>query len=120
MRVYAGNKHTVSSFLRRKMKRSDLEILDKPLEKSYKVFCFSDISRNGFFEEIFREDCTTTQPNRTTVEDGVLCELGLLMKASSSAAASCSPSTSLAYSSCSFDASVFLILELRSVSPARE
>ena len=46
------------------MKRSNLEILDKPLEESYEVFCFSDIPRNGFFEEIFRENCTTTQPNR--------------------------------------------------------
>jgi hypothetical protein len=46
----------------RKLKRSNLEILNKPLEESHEVFCFSDIPRNGFFEEIFRESCTTTQP----------------------------------------------------------
>lgn len=74
------------------------------------MFCFSDIPRNSFVEEIFRENCTIAQLN-CSLTGGAVCRPGLLIKASSLAAASCSPSTSLAYSSCSLDASVVLILE---------
>jgi len=45
------------------MQTADLEILDKPLEESYEVFCFSDIPRNSFREKVFRENCTIAQLN---------------------------------------------------------
>jgi hypothetical protein len=43
--------------------RANLEILDKPLEESYKMFCFSDIPRNSFLEKVIRENCNLAQLN---------------------------------------------------------
>ena len=73
------------------------------------MFGLSNVPRNCFLEKVFGENYITAQlsPQSQTA----LVDLpGLLVKASSSDAASCNPSTSLAYSSCSLEASVFLIL----------
>jgi hypothetical protein len=43
--------------------RANLEILDKPLEESYKMFRFSDIPRNSFLEKVIRENCNLAQLN---------------------------------------------------------
>jgi hypothetical protein len=49
---------------------ANLEILDKPLEECYEMFRFSNIPRNSFLEEVFRENYNITQ--LTAVVDGVL------------------------------------------------
>jgi hypothetical protein len=43
--------------------RANLEILDKPLEESYEMVCFSDIPGHSFLKEVFGENCTIAQLN---------------------------------------------------------
>ena len=97
---------------------TDLEILDKALEKSDEVLGLAYIPRHGFFEKILGEHYRRIGVRRFTITHArrmVGPQLhsylpGLDTKASSALSASCRPSTSLAYSSWSFEASVFLIL----------
>ena len=88
---------------------ANLEVFDETLEECNEMLCLSNVAWDSFFEEILGENCGEVRDHlgmrRTCLVPG------LDMNASSLSAASCSPSTSLAYSSWSLEASVFLILD---------
>lgn len=92
-----------------------LKVLDETSEESGKVFGATDIARNGFLQQVFWEDCgghcVRIRPERSRTARPTDAP-GFAIKSSSSAPSSpcCSPSTSLRYSSSSFDASFSLIL----------
>ena len=96
---------------RRSATRTHFEVFDEALEEGDEVLRFADVARDGLREQVLWQHCGCGEIRRCMreIRRGENAP-GLLMNASSSAAASCRPSTSFAYSSWSFDASVCLIL----------
>jgi hypothetical protein len=92
--------------------RTHLHVLDETLQKRHEMFRLADVTRNGFLDHIIRQYCSVISSARakTDLKDPP----GFAITSSSSLSralfASCSPSTSFAYSSCNFVASVRFIL----------